>query len=600
MSPVADYIFYGGDIITMDESNPSAEALAVKGNLITAVGKLVDVFALAGESTQVIYLNQQTLLPGFIEPHTHAILSVTFHTMFTFIDGYAHKSYDEVKKKMKETISNLDHGEETSPLPWALFFGWDPELIPDLPTLSADFLDREFPKSKVPIVVVGQSGHVAWVNSKVIEEANINKNEEHGGVVVTAADGEPTGQLFEWSLIRYVITHHDKAPNPKGKPHFAEKIKEQWRKYASSGFTTVTEMVYERAKKFDHQLKEVSKSKDCPIRLALYKVVPTKSPDPSKHLCCPSLGEIDGLTDESPEPDEPDFEDSDKLWIAGVKITADGSPHCGTAALREPFLNSNLTKTLGFPEAPCYGRLNFTTDELLKIVKEHHDAGKQIAIHAHGERAIDQVLTVYEQVVKEKDDSRHRIEHLGLATADAIARAAKLNLALSFFVCHLYFYAKVYAEHIFGRERTNRWTPLSEASKHGLRWSIHQDHPAFPGPGPFPMANLKTAVTRTHRDDKETVYGPEHCVSIHEALKAYTINAAWQINKDHELGSLKSTKKADLLILSKNPYKVDPMELESIKVVETFMDGRPTNLSELSKVEIPGEKFLVFGERCPV
>ena len=150
---------------------------------------------------------------------------------------------------------------------------------------------------------------------------------------------------------------------------------------------------------------------------------------------------------------------------------------------------------------------------------------------------------------------RHRVEHLGLCTVDQIARAAKFNLALSFFVCHLYFYAKTYTEHIFGAERTNRWTPLSEATKHGIRWSIHQDHATFPGP-PLPFANLKTAVTRTHRDDRDTIYGPEYCVSIHEAMKAVTIDAAWQIHKDDILGSLTKNKKADLLILSKNPYEV--------------------------------------------
>lgn len=147
---------------------------------------------------------------------------------------------------------------------------------------------------------------------------------------------------------------------------------------------------------------------------------------------------------------------------------------------------------------------------------------------------------------------RHRTEHLGLANVDAIARAGKLNLALSFFVCHLYFYAKRYTDYIFGKERTNRWTPLSEATKHGLRWTIHQDQCTFPGP-PLPFANLKTAVTRTQRDDKETVYGPEYSVSTHEALKAYTINAAWQIHRDDDLGSLEVNKKADLPILSENP-----------------------------------------------
>ena len=98
------------------------------------------------------------------------------------------------------------------------------------------------------------------------------------------------------------------------------------------------------------------------------------------------------------DEEEPTFTQNEKLWEAGVKIVADGSPHCGNAAVREPFLNSNLTQTLGFPTAPCYGNLNHSTEDLLKTVKSYHQRGTQIAIHAHGERAIDQVIGVYEQV----------------------------------------------------------------------------------------------------------------------------------------------------------------------------------------------------------
>ena len=147
------------------------------------------------------------------------------------------------------------------------------------------------------------------------------------------------------------------------------------------------------------------------------------------------------------------------------------------------------------------------------------------------------------------------MERLGFCTVEQIEYAAKLNLALSFFVAHLYFYGTSYTKNIFGPERTNRWTPLSAATKAGLRWSIHQDHATYPGP-PLPFANIKTAVTRTQRDDKEKVYGPEYCVTIHEAMKAVTIDAAWQLHKDDCLGSLKEGKKADLIVVSDNPYKV--------------------------------------------
>ena len=199
----------------------------------------------------------------------------------------------------------------------------------------------------------------------------------------------------------------------------------------------------------------------------------------------------------------------------------------------------------------------------------------------------------------EPKDMRHRIEHLGLATADAISRAAQVNLALSFFVCHLYFYAKTFANFYLGEERTNRWTPLSVATKHGMRWTIHQDNPAFPSP-PLPFANMKTAVTRTQRDDSQTVYGPEYRVSIDEAVKAYTINAAWQLHKDDLLGSLTENKKADLVILSHNPYKVDPFQLEDIQVIDTFLDGRPINASQAymtCSVKRPEGNCLIYEKK---
>ena len=229
--------------------------------------------------------------------------------------------------------------------------------------------------------------------------ANVDDSIENegGGVFVKDDQGHLTGQLFETPAILRVIGH---APQPTVSD-FETKIKEQWKDFASRGFTTVTEMGYLSDPEFEPLLKKESKQRDCPIRLALYRVVngPAKTVREEKpstrfhYQCCPSL-----LRRPSLNQDEPTIEGSDKLWVAGVKLVADGSPHCGTAAVQEPYLNSNLTEILGFPEAPQYGTLNHTTDELLEIVESYHKEGTQIAIHAHGERAIDQVLTVYEQV----------------------------------------------------------------------------------------------------------------------------------------------------------------------------------------------------------
>ena len=205
-------------------------------------------------------------------------------------------------------------------------------------------------------------------------------------------------------------------------------------------------------------------------------------------------------------------------------------------------------------------------------------------MHAHGERAIDQALDVYAKLLKDGDDCRHRLEHVGLITEEQLKRCAQLGVTPSLFVDHLRFYGKTYSDPnngIFGPQRTDRWAPVATAIKHvGVgRISIHQDHPTFPG-GPQPFANMKTAITRTQRGYPKKVYGEQYRITIDEAIKAYTIGPAYQLFREDEIGSLKVGKYADLVILSTNPYNVDPMKLDTdVHVVETYIGGHCNNIN---------------------
>ena len=182
----ADLIFYGGDIITMDESNPSVEALAVKQDKIVEAGKLGDIWTLKGPSTQVIYLDQKTLLPGFIEPHQHAVLMAEFRSWVN-VGAYYYNTFDEIEAKIKDEIAKAD--SEADPLPWCVFFGWDPELIEDMPTLNADFLDG-FSKD-IPILVLAQNLHVCWANHKALEVRN-----EESTIFVSLSDKVVSPSVF--------------------------------------------------------------------------------------------------------------------------------------------------------------------------------------------------------------------------------------------------------------------------------------------------------------------------------------------------------------------------------------------------------------------
>ncbi|KAJ8034350.1 hypothetical protein HOLleu_21143 [Holothuria leucospilota] len=595
MATTADIIFYGGDVITMDETIPKGmgksgsevEAVAIAGGLIIAVGRVKHVFRHIGPNTHVIFLNEQALMPGFIECHQHACMVAMKNGVYTDVSSVQYRRYSEIETAMKNTMAELEPGD------WGLFFGWDPELIPDLPTLSASYLNANF-SADVPMVVIGQSGHVAWVNSPALTVAGIDKTTESppGGTIVKDDNGEPTGQLFEEPAMMLVMS---KAPSPD----FEEMVKAfeaQWKYYGSVGLTTVTDIGYMPSEGTDAILRYLADRDDCPIRVGLYRMEhavddPSRSASlgPATCGCCPNIfgrvpskGKMKKLFS-SQTKSIGNY--SERLWEAGIKLIADGSPHCGTAAVREPFMFTPLTETLGFPKAPGYGSLNMEDGPLLSTLKRFHKEGKQVAIHCHGERASEQVLRAHEQVIAEfgtPKDNRHRMEHLGLMTVEQIARAGNLNLALSFFVDHLRFYGLVYKTDIFG-DRVNRWTPLSEATKCGVTWSIHQDHPTFPG-NACPLSNMKTAVTRCTRDDPNTPYGPEYRVPIHEALKAYTTNAAWQLHREKDLGSITVGKKADLVVLSKNPYNVDPFDLEKIEVINTYLEGRSNKFAKVTTI----------------
>ena len=568
MTPVmgdgpADIVFHGGDIFTLDDKNPQVEALAVKGEGILAVGNYADIESkIQSGYTKVIDLKGKTLLPGFIEAHQHAILVAAHRFLYIDIAAYSYdcklRTKDEVLEMIRREIARATADPtDVLVLPWCVFVGWDIEMIPDLPTLSAGYLDEHF-SNKIPLMILAQSGHAAWVNHKIFEICNITNETKspHGGEYVKEK-GELTGLVLETPAIGSILKHYPKIRLLFKVDEAVEAIKAQWKDYAARGFTTVTEMAYNPEIAQDLGLSAKAHLFDCPIRLALYQAYKYNEEQPKHHIW-----------------------KSSKLWVAGYKIWADGSPHAGTSAVAEPYLDTDLTKKLSFPlESHPRGKLNWTEEQLHSMVKECHDQGKQVSIHAHGERAIDQSLKVYQQVMKPEDDRRHRLEHVGLITEDQLKKCGELGVNTSIFVDQFRFYGETFSQSIFGQERTDRWAPLSAAIKHVGLISIHQDDPTFPGP-PLPFANMKSAITRTRMDQPDTVYGKEYCISIEDAIKAYTIWPAHQLFMESKIGSLEAGKFADLVILSTNPYKVDPMKLDTdVHVVETYIGGHCNNIN---------------------
>tara|TARA_B100001750_G_C15405919_1_gene545170 strand:- start:143 stop:1126 length:984 start_codon:yes stop_codon:yes gene_type:complete len=262
--------------------------------------------------------------------------------------------------------------------------------------------------------------------------------------------------------------------------------------------------------------------------------------------------------------------------IKGVKLYMDGSPYTGGAAFSDPYLNTDLTLNRMGLKKDHVGSVNFTNDSLLSTLTYYHTNNYQVAIHAQGEIAIQKILDAFKIILTKhpRSDHRHRIEHNALITKEQVIQAKKLGITLSFFIDHIYYYGDQ-LPNIIGDKRAARFMPIQSAISSGHIATIHTDNPATPVD---PFRALSTSVNRQTRDTK-SILGPDEIISIYDALKAITINAAWQVSEEESIGSIKIGKSADLVLLSENPLKSKDFDLKNINVISTWIEGEKVNTS---------------------
>ena len=554
--PAADLIFYG-NVITIDDQNPTAEAVAVRGEEIVYVGQKAGADELKGPKTNVVQLTDgKTLMPGLIEAHTHSLLYSSVRLLTTDVSGFDGKSSKDVDDIMKEAVKKAEEGGD--PNAWLLFFGWDVALIRDLPTLNKQYLDDNY-TTKFPMLVVAQNGHMGWVNQTTFDKCGITESS-------TYIDYD-NGIVRETEGIHAVLKHYP-LPNPDHLiSAFLETLKDC---YANRGFTTVTEMA----------MPSIDKQPVYGLHLFNKDLLSDLSSTLSKlefNLLHCRLGIyfVDGIP--SILDDFPNF--SDRLWIGGTKFFSDGSPYSGTMAVKEDYLDTELTQKLSFDRSQPKGLLNHTDKKITQKVCEVHNQGKHksIATHSHGERAIDQMLDAYEKSLEGKQtsgDFRYRMEHLGLITKDQVQRAAELGVTLTLYPDHIHYYGEALANDILGSDRANRFTPVGWAKKFGHKFTLHEDTPCSPV---HPFISMQSAVTRKSKAGKEyNLQDDDLRIEVIDALKAYTINAAWQLMMEDKIGSIEVGKKADLVVLSADPLNIPPDQLGTVKALATYRGGTQT------------------------
>jgi len=537
-------LFYGGDIEPI--TGGKVEALLVKTGRIAALGPYAEVAAQAGDRAHKVNLEGKALLPGLIEPHTHPVATAQFSATID-VSGFTHDSRAAVMQTLE------DAADGWTPNGWIIAFGWDPVMVADLEPPTLHELDTLSPEK--PLVILTQMMHDAYANSAALKAAGIGPDTPNpkGGEFVRGANGKLTGVVREVSAIGALFAAV--PPPPAGSMDLLLNM--QLGAYARAGFTTIA---------------AAGLVGTAPDQVALYKRLSANPHAPVQTL-------MYGLPPQIPDAGGPETPTTPGA-IIGVKYWMDGSPYAGGAAVADPYEDSALTRERLHLKPGHSGALNYELEQFERLFTSYHNRGFQVAVHVQGERAVDRVLDVVETVLAAhpRADHRHRLEHNALITAAQLKRAATLGMTTSFFVDHVTFYGHRLPE-IFGAERTGRYMPTKTALDAGIRISLHSDNPATPI-GPF--RTLEAAITRRPRNGGPAV-APDQALSRIEALRAVTIDAAWQLGMERERGSLEVGKAADLVVLSANPLTVPEGDISEIKAEATWISGRKTDTRKATR-----------------
>lgn len=540
-----DIILTAATVITMDEDRPRAEAVAVSEGHIVAVGSLAECTA-ALPGAAVIDTGAGALLPGFVEPHGHPFMSgVITEAPVRSIAPWNAPSWDDVTAAFRAAVAATDPSE---PL---IFSGFD-ALLHEHPAPDADEIDQLFGDRVAAIT--DNSGHGIYFGTALMKLHGWDSTppaDPVGGHYQRHPDGTLNGRGFEVPALTEVL-----GPLIAGMGNPLHAAALFFAAMARAGYTSTSDMSY------DPQLKPayeaLAAAPSCPLRVSLWEM---------------------STTETYTEP-EVFIADEDMLRKTGVKLWTDGAVWVGTGATSFPYVDSEATRRAAIDPATAGGArsLNYSRAQLDAILDNAVPAGWQMAFHSNGDLAIDVALDAYESALGRHGlvgtDHRWRLEHVGGATRAQLDRAAALGVHVSMSPFQYYFWGDLLDGQIFDHEHGSQWQPFADAVASGACVSLHNDGSVSP---PSPLTNIQTVTARRTRAGH--VHGPEQAITLDEALRAQTINAARTLRREHRVGSIATGKLADFVELSKDPYDVEPARIiEEISVRGTWIGGLRVDL----------------------
>ncbi len=529
--------------------------LVTEGKIV-AIGSMDEVLPTTTKKVSRVDLQGQTVLPGFIDVHTHFALSMFMAGMHD-LSGFTHSNNASVWNSFESLVAESSDDE------WLVCKGIDPILVDDLQLPSLSYLDSLAPSN--PVIIFSQSLHSYWANSKAFELAGLTPqtpNPSDHSYYAKDEHGNFTGLIVEQeALMPFVEVLKKEVLTAKFLSDMSLKVMQD---YAHNGNTTIvsTGLAINESRPLI-MTKHLSNESPSLLSNFLSKLgmLPAREPLPRHFIY---------LRYDVPHLMPTTKKENDFYNIIGIKHWYDGSPYIGTMYMNEPYLETDLTKNKLDIQPGARGEALVGRAALKEFIREYHAQGWQIALHAQGDAAIQEIIDAYSELEGELDysTSRHRLEHCMLLTSSQLDDLKRLNLTPSFHINHIYYYGEALNNEILGESRTHKTFPIRSALDKDLISTLHSDQPMFESQ---PFRLLQSAVERKTKEGN--IIGEAERIDLLAALKAVTINAAWQINMEDKLGSLEVNKYADFVIVDSDPFTISADKLASIICLQTYING---------------------------
>jgi predicted amidohydrolase YtcJ len=531
----APVLVTGAHIITMNAQAPVTEAMLVQDGRIAWLGKLEDAPE-ASEGVERLNLHGKVVVPGFVEPHMHLPPLAMMHD-FSNIGPNRFETTDAALTQLAKDAEATPAGE------WVVGRQFDPSLQTGPDYLTAEMLDQV--STDHPVFVYNTSLHLGYCNSVALDIAGIDAStpDPQGAEIGRDSQGNPNGVLKAGPAMALVVRHNRKLKNG----NIVEGCLNVLGQANAVGITTLCDQgtgMFQGVKELDvYQSMRESGRMTARFRYSVSQAMADR------------WDEVQLTWGEGDE------------WVrrTGWKIVSDGSNQGRTGLQREAFVGSEGENARGM----AYIEKAVLDEAVERRLRE----GWAVCVHANGDAAIDRALDAFAKAKAKGLDpaaKRCRIEHCSILHDEQINKMAELGLSPSFLIGHVHYWGKAFVEDIFGLEKASKLDRTGACEDQGIRWSLHSDDPVTEM---NPLRCMENAVVRNMWRSDELL-SPEERVPAAAALRAMTIDAAWQCHSDHEVGSLETGKFADFVVLAEDPLTAAPETLGQIQVLETWVGGR--------------------------